>query len=118
MKKRVFIPLILLVVMLLTVLVQAAPRILSINPSISFEGTTAECSVSVVADKMTDSIMATLILWDGSKVVDSWTASGTGYLLFSDSAQVTKGKTYKLTVDVVIKGIAKPRVSVEGTCNQ
>jgi hypothetical protein len=42
--------------------------------------------------------------------------SGTGYLLFSNSATVSKGKTYELTVDVKINGVSKPQVSIEGTC--
>lgn len=116
MKRKNIIPLLLFVVMALTVSAHAASRTLAIKPSISFDGTTAECSISVVADKMSDSIKATLVLWDGTKRVDSWTISGTGYLLFSDSTQVIKGRTYKLTADVMICGISKPSVSVEATC--
>lgn len=115
-KKNIIMLLTLFAFMVSVVSVHAAPRTISIKPSISFDGTTAKCSVSVVADKMSDSVSATLVLWDGSKVIDSWTAAGTGYLLFSDTAQVVEGRRYTLTVDVVIGGITKPQVSVEGTC--
>lgn len=115
-KKKIIALITLFAVMVSVVSAHAAPRTISIKPSISFDGTTAKCNVSIVADKMSDSINATIILWDGSKIVDSWSASGRGYLLFSDSAQTAKGKIYKLTVDAVIGGITKPQVSVEGTC--
>lgn len=117
-KKNIIMLLTLFAFMVSVVSVHAAPRTISIKPSISFDGTTAKCNVSIVADKMSDSINATIVLWDGSKIVDSWTASAIGYLLFSNSAQTVKGKTYKLTVDTVIGGIAKPQVSVEGTCGR
>ena len=116
MKKKFLIPLALLIIAMLVVPAYAALHTLAIHPSISFDGTTAECSVSIAADKPTDSIKATLTLWDGSKRVDSWIASGTGYLLFSDSTQVKKGKDYTLTVDVTIAGTSKPRASITGTC--
>lgn len=96
MKKNIIMLLTLFAFMVSVVSVHAAPRTISIKPSISFDGTTAKCSVSVVADKMSDSVSATLVLWDGSKVIDSWTAAGTGYLLFSDTAQVVEGRRYTL----------------------
>lgn len=73
MKKNIIMLLTLFAFMVSVVSVHAAPRTISIKPSISFDGTTAKCSVSVVADKMSDSVSATLVLWDGSKVIDSWT---------------------------------------------
>ena len=86
------------------------------QPAISFDGTTANCRVSVSADRSTDQISAVIQLWNGSTRIARWTDSGTGYLLFSNSATVSKGKTYELTVDVKINGVSKPQVSIEGTC--
>lgn len=74
------------------------------------------CRVSVSADRSTDQISAVIQLWNGSTRIARWTDSGTGYLLFSNSATVSKGKTYELTVDVKINGVSKPQVSIEGTC--
>lgn len=93
-KKRI-IPLILLLAMLLSLSAYAAsPRVMTILPAISFDGTTANCRVSVSADRSTDQISAVIQLWNGSTRIARWTDSGTGYLLFSNSATVSKGKTY------------------------
>ena len=111
------IPLVLLLAMLLSLPAYAAsPRVMTILPAISFDGTTANCRVSVSADRSTDQISAVIQLWNGSTRIARWTDSGTGYLLFSNSATVSKGKTYELTVDVKINGVSKPQVSIEGTC--
>ena len=96
--------------------IAASPRVMTILPAISFDGTTANCRVSVSADRSTDQISAVIQLWNGSTRIARWTDSGTGYLLFSNSATVSKGKTYELTVDVKINGVSKPQVSIEGTC--
>ena len=97
-KKRI-IPLILLLAMLLSLSAYAAsPRVMTILPAISFDGTTANCRVSVSADRSTDQISAVIQLWNGSTRIARWTDSGTGYLLFSNSATVSKGKTYELMV--------------------
>ena len=114
MKKRI-IPLVLLLAMLLSLPAYAAsPRVMTILPAISFDGTTANCRVSVSADRSTDQISAVIQLWNGSTRIARWSDSGTGYLL--NSATVSKGKTYELTVDVKINGVSKPQVSIEGTC--
>lgn len=65
-KKRI-IPLILLLAMLLSLSAYAAsPRVMTILPAISFDGTTANCRVSVSADRSTDQISAVIQLWNGS----------------------------------------------------
>lgn len=115
--KRRIIPLVLLIAILLSVPVYAAsPRIITVLPAISFDGTTANCRVSVSGNHGTDRIEAYIALWDGSKCVADWNPTGTGYLLFSDSTKVTSGKTYEMTVDVTINGVDYERVSIEGTC--
>lgn len=97
--------------------VQAAePRILSIYPGISFNGTTAECSLAVTGDYTTDDIDVVIKLWRGIFCIKTWRVSDEGYLFWSDTVSVTKGKTYDLTVDVTYNGVSKPRVSVSGTC--
>ena len=66
MKKRI-IPLVLLLAMLLSLPAYAAsPRVMTILPAISFDGTTANCRVSVSADRSTDQISAVIQLWNGS----------------------------------------------------
>ena len=61
-KKRI-IPLVLLLAMLLSLPAYAAsPRVMTILPAISFDGTTANCRVSVSADRSTDQISAVIQL--------------------------------------------------------
>lgn len=116
MKKRIFPIVLLLALLLSTQAFAASPRIITIRPAISFSGTTANCRVTVSGNHGTDQIKATVILWDGNKVIESWYPTGTGSLLFSDTATVTKGKTYKLSVDVTIDNVEYDTVSVNGTC--
>lgn len=94
----------------------ASPRSVGIWPGISFDGTTANCTVSVTANSTSEEISITAKLWQGNTCVATWSDSGDGYLFFSASQTVTKGKEYKLTVDVTIDGVTKPTVSISGTC--
>ena len=115
-KKRIL-PFVLLFAMLLyTPVFAASPRIMTIRPAISFNGTTANCRVTVSGNHGTDQIEAVVILWDGNKVVEDWYPTGKGSLLFSDTTTVAKGKTYELTVDVTINGLEYDTVSISGTC--
>ena len=94
----------------------ASTRAAAVVPRISFNGTTASCTVFVAADRPTDDIEAVIKLWQGSKCIETWEASSVGDLAFSGTATVSRGKTYQLTVDVTLEGKAQPRFSVEGTC--
>lgn len=115
-KKRIL-PFVLLFAMLFsTPTFAASPRIITIRPAISFNGTTANCRVTVSGNHGTDQIEAVVILWNGSEVVEDWYPTGTGSLLFSGTTTVTKGKTYELTVDVTINGLEYDTVSIDGTC--
>ena len=115
-KKRIL-PFVLLFAMLLsTQAFAASPRIITIRPAISFNGTTANCRVTVSGNHGTDRIEAVVILWDGNEIVEDWYPTGKGPLLFSDTTTVTKGKTYELTVDVTINGLEYDTVSISGTC--
>lgn len=56
------------------------------SASITINGTTATCRVSIA--KPGKSIHATLQLWQGSTMLDSWSGSGTSYLLVTGSHKV------------------------------
>lgn len=114
MKKR-FLLLFLVVTMVLAMPVQA--RVPSASPSLSFSGTTANCSIKVVGDKSTDEISVTLELWRGTTCLASWEDSGTGRLSMNETETVTKGYTYKLTADVTINGKTLPQVEVSARCS-
>ena len=108
---------ILVVVLILPVAVQAAePRMITCAPGISFNGTTATCSVRIVADVMSDEIEAIITLWHGTTKVDSWTASSNGYLFFSDTATVAYGQTYKLTVEYWVNDVQRTTAYTTRTC--
>lgn len=116
MRKRI-IPILFIFIMLFSSTAYAAsPRVAQVVPSISFNGTTADCEVVIFSDKPTDDIEAVIKLWQGSQCIKTWEESSVGDLVFSDEAKVTRGKTYQLTVDVTLAGKDLPRFSVKGTC--
>lgn len=96
--------------------VSAAPRALSINPTLAFEGTTAGCEVAVVGNTMSEYIEVTMKLMRGSYCEASWSDAGYGYVYMLEYDTVTKGRTYDLVVAVKVNGVAKTPVSVSGTC--
>ena len=107
----------LLIALLIPVSAQAAsPRTSRVYPSLSFDSTTATCSVYISGNKTTDSIALTAKLWQGSKCITTWHASGTGDLNFSKTKTVSSGSSYKLTADVTINGNALDTASASGTC--
>lgn len=94
----------------------ASPRVATIWPSIAFDGTTAQCSVSVTADHTSDNITIVVKLWRNNQCIKTWDDSGTGYLIFDKTTTVTKGYAYTLTADVTLDGVRQPTASVTGTC--
>lgn len=107
----------LVLILILAVPVEArTPR----NPlgrvSLTFNGTTAQCSCVIYADNADDTIAATMKLWNGSQCVGTWSATDTSLLSLVETATVKRGQSYTLTVDYTIAGIAKPRLSTSGTC--
>lgn len=94
----------------------ASPRMVTIWPSISFDGTTANCSVSITADSTNDEIEAVVKLWHGDSCIATWNVSGTGFLNVKKSKTVIKGEEYALTADITINGNTRPTVSTVGTC--
>lgn len=118
MRKKVF-ALVLVLAFALGITAQAVgiePMALQIRPTLTFDGTTATCQVSVRGESK-DSIAVTAKLWQGNSCLKTWTASGTGKVTLSKTATVQKGKTYKLTADVTINGVKQPTKSVTGTCS-
>lgn len=115
MKKRVYITVFLLL-MVLTVPAQALKQHIVVLPSLSFTGETATCKVIIGVESTKDNISAKVELWQGSSFVESWTVSSTGTLIFEETAQVTKGKTYTLTVTYTVNDGSQQSISTSGTC--
>lgn len=86
-------------------------------PSLSFSGTTANCSATVYGNDNSDTITVTMKLWDSGTCLKTWRDTGEGSVKLSETYGVSKGKTYKLTVDATINGLVQPTASVTKTCN-
>ena len=110
--KRIAVLLVLVILVSTPLSVQAAtPRILSIRPGISFSGNIATCTAPIMGDSSSDRMEAVIKLWRGSSCIETWEASGNGYIFFSETANATKGHTYTLTVDLSVNGVAQDTVS-------
>lgn len=86
------------------------------NLRLSFSGTTAYCSAVCNGDKATDSISATLTLYQGSTEIDSWSNLGTFCVPVSGNCNVSSGVTYRLELTWTVNGVAQPDFSVTNTC--
>lgn len=94
----------------------ASLRVPRLYPNLTFSGTTATCTASLRTDKASDAISMTVKLWQGTTCLKTWSTSGTGSVSLSKTATVSKGKTYKLTVDSKINGVAQSQQSITRTC--
>lgn len=108
----------LILVMFLGIAAQASgpAKIPVATPKLSFNGTTAICTIYVRGDKSTDTVSATAKLWSGSTCLKTWAFSGKGSIREDRKATVSRGKTYKLTVDYMVNGVKQPQKSVTRTC--
>ena len=89
---------------------------LSLNQR-SGRGTTATCSVSVSAEKVTDKIEVSVQLVCGSDVVAEWTGlSGTGTFRFNETASVKRWKTYTMKTTCSINGKSYPVADITKKC--
>lgn len=90
-------------------------KIFNCNSYISFSGNTATCNVTIAVG-LKDNVSAEIELWQGNNFVTSWKDSSTGPLRFSETAQVTNGKSYTLTVNFEVNGVKQEPISSSGTC--
>lgn len=72
------------------------------NLDLTFEGTTAYCTATVTS--WGKSIDATMVLKQGSTVIDSWSGTGTSVVVLEGEHTVTKGTTYTLEVSGTANG--------------
>lgn len=117
MKKR-FVAVFFIISMLLMLPAHAATaRAIVVTPSLKFDGTTATCFVAITADKPEDKISATMELWQGNTLIDSWTGTGSWYLKLEKTTTVSKNKTYDLKISYSVNGVEKVPVSTTRTNN-
>lgn len=93
----------------------AEPRMSSVVPGLSVKVTTAYCSATINGNTTSDYIRATMRLYQGNTLIDTWTDSGYGYLVWSRTKTITPGYTYYLEVDAVIGGVTFPTSRVSAS---
>lgn len=116
MKKRMRAILLATVILSSLVISAAAAQARTIDavPVLTFDGTTANCSVSITA--LGKSITATLELWRSDTLMDSWSDSATSRLIIDEDCKVTPGQTYTLKVNGTIGGVPFTGTPITGTC--
>lgn len=115
MKKRIL-PILLPLVLLLcmgnsSAVIARAP---AISPRIAFDANTVNCSASITA--VGKSIDATLELWEGNTLLDSWSGSGSSALVLEGSHSAVSGHTYTVKVHGTIGGSDFTATPFSRTC--
>ena len=90
------------------------PRAPIARPTLTFNGTTANCKVIITS--VGNDIDATMELWNGSNLVDSWSDEGTSTLTINGTCRVTKGVTYTLKVYGTADGQSFSSTPLSKTC--
>ena len=117
MKKSKLIAIVLVISVLFSIMsVSAAAQTRSDSLGLSFSGNKATCECVYIANTSTSSVSVTLILWNGTTLVGSWSNSGTGDVTVRGSATVTSGVTYRLAAYIVVDGQPLPTIDKWGTC--
>ena len=116
MKKRVLAILMVVIIVLSMTTFAVENRSRSITPGLSFSGKTANCSLEVIGDNASDTISATITLCRGTTVLKTWTESGSGYILFTDTYTVSTTGAYRLNADVTINGTTYATIGHSATC--
>lgn len=91
-------------------------RVPTRNTRLSFSGTTAHCYAYCKSDLTTDKVVANVMLYQGSNVVASWSAQGTGSVTISESVPVKKGCEYTMSLTWSVAGQWQRSVFTKGTC--
>ena len=103
-------------VFLLCVSVCAVEPRISGQPVLTFNGTTANCSVTCVGEDIDDLVEVTLTLYQGNTVVDSWSSSGTYRVYVEGECTVSRGKSYSLELSWLLTGQNQGTTTATKTC--
>lgn len=85
-------------------------------PSLVFNGTTAECYITVITDSSDDQVSVVLKLSQGNNCIKTWESNFSGTSVVGGEKTVKKGLNYTLSADITINGKTHPTTSVSGTC--
>lgn len=116
MNKRIF-SVLLAIMLLLAISANANAAVKSVRSSLSlsFSGSTANCSA--VVRESGKQINVTMELWHGSTLLASWTGSGTNYAIASGSySSVQSGETYTLNAYGTASGTPFTVTPISRTC--
>lgn len=114
MKKRIIAICVVLLLALSMTAYAVEQRGTSIRPELSFNGTTAVCSATIISNG--DEITATLTLYRGQSRIGTWSGSGRNILSIEGQCEVKEGLEYRLELSGSIDGTSFDSVSVTGTC--
>ena len=115
MKKRVLILTVLLAFVFGLPVLAGETRAVAIRPALTFAETTVECKVAIYGNSNSDDITAVIKFWENGRCLETWNEDATGFLNFKTTVEVSKGNTYKLTVDALIDGEEQPTAYIEKT---
>lgn len=93
----------------------AESRANKVIPSLTFDGTTANCEV-LISDPGAE-IEVTLTLYRTLSRIGSWSASGTSYVVINEECEVKNGLEYRLVATGTIDGVDFSE-EVTGTCGE
>ena len=113
MKRKGYIAMLIIIILLgsFSYRVEAA----SFAPDLSFNGTTASCSVTI--RQIGKQIIATMELWHGSTRIDTWSDTATSVLTMNEThSGCVSGWTYTLKINGTIGGVAFSEITVTATC--
>lgn len=114
--KRKLLSLFIIMTIVFTIPVCAAStRAYSVVPDITFSGTEADCTVRITANSISDKVVGTMELWQGTTMIDSWNGSGIYTLKLNGTAKVNKNKTYTLKVEYSVNGVTQTPVKISKT---
>ena len=84
--------------------------------NLTFNGTTATCKAEVCPDYENDYSVITMKLYSGNQLLHQWSKSSNGSFELVRTCTVTKGKTYTLTMELMVNGTSRSSRSVTKTC--
>ena len=101
-----------ILMLLITVSANAAEMCtIRTTASISNSGADVTCTGIIFGNAKDDPISAKMKLWRDNTCIATWSSNGTGNLTIVKTKSVTKGHTYKVTVDANVAGVKQHRVT-------
>ena len=113
MKKKKVLLLLFVFAMAMTMTANAVAQAVQARCTLTFSGATATCRSTITG---VGTIDATMELWYGGTLIDSWSDTGSNRLTLTGSHSVVSGQTYTLTVNGTVDGIAFNEASISKTC--